>query len=154
MFVPFISEPSKARLRKLYRRKGGGGGGKGGGGSSSSSGSSGGGASGGKSSPISAGGSSKSATTSGAGGGTPAPIPAGQPFAGRVSGGGTRDQVYGNQYVLRYFTSQLSSTILQTVWKRLPRSRRSWGCKSWLSVRLLASRLGRCCRCRSWRVFT
>ncbi|KAF9461734.1 hypothetical protein BDZ94DRAFT_1263216 [Collybia nuda] len=97
MFVPFISKPSKARLRKLYRRKGGGGG-KGGGSSSSSGGvSAGGGGGTARSSPITSGGTTRSASTSGAGGGTPAAIPAGQPFAGRISGGGTRGQVYGNQ---------------------------------------------------------
>jgi len=100
MFVPFISETPREGLKKLYRRKGGGGGGKGGGGSSGgkggSSGSSGA-AGAGRSSPVSAGGTTKSATSYGPGGGPSAPIAAGQPFAGRNAGGGTRDQVYGNQ---------------------------------------------------------
>ncbi|KAG5642350.1 hypothetical protein DXG03_002974 [Asterophora parasitica] len=102
MFVPFISVPSEKRLKKLYRRKGGGGGGRGsssGGKSGGSSGSSGGsgGAGAGRSTPISAGGTSRSATPYGFGGGRPSTIPAGQPFAGRESGGGTRNQIYGNQ---------------------------------------------------------
>ncbi|KAF8069245.1 hypothetical protein FPV67DRAFT_1113544 [Lyophyllum atratum] len=99
MFVPFFSVRSDKKARKLYRRKGGGGGGKGGGGGGKSGGSTGGtGSSGaGRSTPISSGGSSKSATSFGPGGGKSAPIPAGQPFAGRDSGGATRGQVYGNQ---------------------------------------------------------
>jgi len=40
----------------------------------------------------------KSATSYGAGGGRAAHIPLGQPFAGRIAGGGNRYQVYGNRY--------------------------------------------------------
>ncbi|KAF5378795.1 hypothetical protein D9615_006913 [Tricholomella constricta] len=100
MFVPFISVPSHERLKKLYRRKGGGGrgggGGKSGGSNGSGSGTSGGGRGAGRSAPISSGGSTKSATPFGPGGGRSSIIPAGQPFAGRASGGGSRNQVYGN----------------------------------------------------------
>jgi hypothetical protein len=42
-----------------------------------------------------------SATSYGAGGARAAPIPRGQPFAGRISGGGRRDEVYGNRYAIR-----------------------------------------------------
>jgi len=120
MFVPFFSAQSDDKLKKLYRRKGGGGG-KGGGssgghgdsgggddgggseggeGSSGSSGSSSKGSSGSSSSkgdPVSVGGSTKTAVSYGPGGGKSVVIPAGQLFAGRTMGGGTRDQVYGNQ---------------------------------------------------------
>jgi hypothetical protein len=82
MFVPFISKRSSWR-KGLFRRKGGGG--KGGGGSTA------------RSSPISTGGKSQSATPHGFGGGPVSSIPAGQPFAGRSIGGGTRDQVYGTK---------------------------------------------------------
>ncbi|KAG6899917.1 hypothetical protein C0995_004657 [Termitomyces sp. Mi166 len=106
MFVPLITprEPSK----RLFRRKGGGGGGgrggssggkgssgKGSGSSSSGKGSSG---SSSKTSPsISSGGKTISAKSYGTGGGTPAAIPAGQLFAGRMAGGGTRGQVFGTR---------------------------------------------------------
>ena len=40
----------------------------------------------------------KSATSYGAGGGRAAPIPQSRPFAGRIAGGGNRNQVYGNRY--------------------------------------------------------
>lgn len=42
-----------------------------------------------------------SATSYGAGGARPVPIARGQPFAGRVAGGGRRDGVYGNRYAIR-----------------------------------------------------
>lgn len=86
MFMPFISVSSNKRSKRLYRRKGGGGG-KAGGGSGGA----------GRSAPISSAGTSKSATSFGPGGGKSTTIQAGQPFAGRDSGGGTRSQVYGNQ---------------------------------------------------------
>ncbi|TFY79891.1 hypothetical protein EWM64_g4126 [Hericium alpestre] len=102
MFVPLISTPAA----QLAKRKGGGGGGKGGGGGSSGGkGSSGGSSSGGGSvgstsrvpvSNLPAG--KSSATAYGSGGGRPVTIPAGQPFAGRTTGGGTRNQVYGNTF--------------------------------------------------------
>ncbi|GLB42473.1 hypothetical protein LshimejAT787_1104880 [Lyophyllum shimeji] len=98
MFVPFISVPSNKRSRKLYRRKGGGGGGRGGGGGGKGGGSSGGGGAGtSRPASVNAGGTTKQATSYGSGGGRPTTIPAGQPFAGRESGGGTRNQVYGTQ---------------------------------------------------------
>ncbi|RDB27004.1 hypothetical protein Hypma_005072 [Hypsizygus marmoreus] len=95
MFVPFVSSPSKKRSKQLYRRKGGGG--RGGGGGSSGGGKGGSSGSGGGRAPISTGGSTKPATSYSNGGGKAAPIPAGQLFAGRTAGGGTRDQVYGNK---------------------------------------------------------
>ncbi|KAJ7035800.1 hypothetical protein C8F04DRAFT_1097384 [Mycena alexandri] len=57
----------------------------------------------GKSTPISSGGSSKSVATYNEGGGEEETIGSEQPFAGRVQGGGTRDevwvkQVYGSGY--------------------------------------------------------
>ncbi|CAA7271480.1 unnamed protein product [Cyclocybe aegerita] len=88
MHVPFISKRSD---RKLYRRKGGGRGGGGRSGGSS------GGSSGGRSVPVSSGGTTKSATAFGAGGGAATVIGAGQLFAGRTSGGGTRQQVVGTR---------------------------------------------------------
>nr|VWO94692.1 Uncharacterized protein [Ganoderma boninense] len=118
MYVPGITKPSSERL---YRRKGGGG--KGGGAKSGSSGRSGSsdssGTSGrsnskssdgsvgstgsvgtrGSSVPVS--GATNGRTTAVAyGSGTTrvVTIPAGQPFAGRSSGGATRDAVYGNRY--------------------------------------------------------
>ncbi|KAF9814144.1 hypothetical protein IEO21_05282 [Rhodonia placenta] len=124
MRIPLIT-PSEPSLKQLFPRKGGGGGhgggssGKGGsgsssgskGGSGSSSGSKGGsgsssGGKGGSSGSSSSGksqsiplsgstGGKKTATTYGSGGGRAVTIPAGQPFAGRTSGGGTRGQVYG-----------------------------------------------------------
>ncbi|TCD60630.1 hypothetical protein EIP91_009761 [Steccherinum ochraceum] len=119
------SSPS-SDTNHLYRRKGGGGrgGGKSGGGGSSGgktgSGSSGGGSSGGKTSgtgstgggstgkgvgsrgspvPITGrtAGKSSSATAYGGGGGKPTVISAGQPFAGRTVGGGSRGQVFGSR---------------------------------------------------------
>lgn len=99
MYVPFFSEPSKDRLRRLYRRKGGGGGGKGGGGGAKGGSAGGGSSGGGRSSPINSGGSSRPATAYGPGGGRATTIPGGQFFAGRTSGGGTRSQVFGtSQY--------------------------------------------------------
>ncbi|TFK39216.1 hypothetical protein BDQ12DRAFT_650289 [Crucibulum laeve] len=95
MYFPFISE--RSTKRQLYRRKGGGGKGGGSSGGGKSSGSSGTSGTAGRSSSVSSGGTSRSATSYGAGGGKQVAIPAGQPFAGRLSGGGTRDQVYGNQ---------------------------------------------------------
>lgn len=115
-------------LKRLEKRKGGGGGGRGGGGSSGgrqpSSGSSpspkGGGSSpkgGGTGSTGSSGGGgrqpasvpvsglpkgSKGSSSYGQGGGRPVTIPAGTVFAGRTSGGGTRDQVFGSRYVVVY----------------------------------------------------
>lgn len=105
MFVPFITPVSQ----RLWRRKGGGakgggGGAKGGGGDGDSGGSSGGSSSssgkakGTQSSvPISGATNGKrSAVSYGPGGGKVTTIPQGQPFAGRSSGGGTRNQVYGS----------------------------------------------------------
>lgn len=88
----------------LRKRKGGGGGGGGRGGGSSHNSSSGGGkgkgtTNGGSTTnpkPMSAG-SSHSATPYGPGGGKPSIIPAGQLFAGRSVGGGTRTQVFGKR---------------------------------------------------------
>lgn len=110
MYIPLFSEFHPRR--RLERRKGGGGkggggkgsggkGGKGGKGGSSKSSS---GSGGGKKSkvPLSGGGlfGKSSATSYGYGGGKAAIIPAGQPFAGRSAGGGTRDQIYGTKYVV------------------------------------------------------
>ncbi|EEB96747.1 hypothetical protein MPER_04067, partial [Moniliophthora perniciosa FA553] len=53
--------------------------------------------SGSRSSPISFGGTSQTASPSSRGGGTPFNLPAGQAFAGRQVGGGTRDQVFGSR---------------------------------------------------------
>ncbi|KAF7298956.1 Glycoside hydrolase family 35 protein [Mycena indigotica] len=92
MFVPFLTKRSKLSKRRGGGKSGGGssgGGGKSSGGTSSSSGG------GGRSSSISTGGTTKSASAYGAGGGKSITIPAGQSFAGRSAGGGTRDQVYG-----------------------------------------------------------
>jgi hypothetical protein len=44
-----------------------------------------------------------SATSYGGGGGRAAPIPRGQPFVGRVAGGGRREEVYGNRYAIRAY---------------------------------------------------
>ncbi|KZT24819.1 hypothetical protein NEOLEDRAFT_1134485 [Neolentinus lepideus HHB14362 ss-1] len=108
MYVPFISTSK----RNIYRRKGGGGGGKGGssgggksGGGSSSSGGSGRSSSGsgsGKTSSVplsggSAASGSRTATAYGNGGGKSITVPAGQPFAGRTAGSGTRNNIYGTQ---------------------------------------------------------
>lgn len=103
MYVPFFtsSRKSKRSINTLERRKGGGGkgGAKGGGGGG---GSSGGGSSGGKASSVPLSGSSKStggkssASAYGNGGGKSSTIPSGQPFAGRVQGGGSRNNVYGS----------------------------------------------------------
>ncbi|KAG5350714.1 hypothetical protein C0989_009581 [Termitomyces sp. Mn162] len=95
MFIPFISKRAAQNVKILHPRKGGGGGGKGGGGE--------GGGRGGGGSPhstsISADGTTKTATDFGVGGGKSSPIPTGQLFAGRESGGGTRAEVYGtSQY--------------------------------------------------------
>ncbi|KAF8809096.1 hypothetical protein BYT27DRAFT_7163500 [Phlegmacium glaucopus] len=111
MYFPFITKRSDTYDQRLYRRKGGGGGGKSGGsggkssgsgGKSSGSGSKSSGSSGGikpgrSSTPITTAGTSTSATTYGAGGGRALAIPSGQLFAGRLAGGGTRDQVYGDR---------------------------------------------------------
>ncbi|KAF9461712.1 hypothetical protein BDZ94DRAFT_1167334 [Collybia nuda] len=110
MWIPFLSSSQSESPNRLQKRKGGGGKGGGGrssggskGGSGRSSGSKGSSSSGRKSAPISFGGSSKGSkpnkisTTYGRGGGSPAPIPAGQIFAGRIAGGGTRDQIFGNK---------------------------------------------------------
>jgi len=102
MFIPFISEP------RLFRRKGGGGGGRGGGGGGRSSGgggksSSGG---GGKSSNskgqsrtggITTGSSTQRTSTYSRGFSSPAVIPTGQLFAGRIAGGGSRSQIFGTK---------------------------------------------------------
>ncbi|KAM5543616.1 hypothetical protein V8D89_002867 [Ganoderma adspersum] len=115
MFVPGVTEPSAQRL---YRRKGGGG--KGGGGKSGSSGRSGSsdpsgdssssnskgsdgvsGSVGSRGSTVPVSGATNGRTTAVAyGSGTTriVTIPQGQPFAGRTSGGATRDAVYGNSY--------------------------------------------------------
>ncbi|THU99592.1 hypothetical protein K435DRAFT_964395 [Dendrothele bispora CBS 962.96] len=106
MFIPFISDHSSQILGK---RKGGGGGGRSGGGKSSSGGS--GRSSSSSSSSRSSGGGRgsrsrpSSSTISGGrtsrpynnGGGKPTVVPAGQPFAGRSVGGGTRSQIYGSR---------------------------------------------------------
>ncbi|KAL5522928.1 hypothetical protein ACEPAF_1195 [Sanghuangporus sanghuang] len=104
MFIPFISKASSKRARYRYRRKGGGGGGRGGGGSSSGGsrgGSSGSSSSSGRS-PVSIGsgsttGGRTSARPYGNGGGSVTTIPAGQLFAGRTQGGGTRNDIYGTR---------------------------------------------------------
>ena len=44
----------------------------------------------------------KSATSYGEGGGRPLPIPLGKPFAGRIAGGGNRQEVYGNRYSMLF----------------------------------------------------
>ncbi|KAI0782049.1 hypothetical protein C8Q75DRAFT_728114 [Abortiporus biennis] len=102
MYVPIASELGQ----RLYRRKGGGkggGGAKGGGGTSGSKGSSGSSSSSGgvgSSVPVSGslgGSKSKTATAYGSGGGRTSQIPAGQLFAGRTQGGGTRTEVYGSR---------------------------------------------------------
>ena len=105
--------------RRLSRRKGGGGGvrgggrgggSRGGGGSSGEIGGSGSGSGSGSSStrekpvPLSCGsatGGRTTATAYGKGGGKVTTIPAGQLFAGRTEGGGTRAQVYGTRQVDR-----------------------------------------------------
>ncbi|KAG6872527.1 hypothetical protein C0995_009101 [Termitomyces sp. Mi166 len=98
MFIPFISKRAPRKVKILHPRKGGGGGGKGGGGKGAG-GSGGAGAGSPHSTSISVGGTTKTATAFGTGGGKSAPIPAGQPFAGRDSGGGTRAEIYGtSQY--------------------------------------------------------
>lgn len=50
-------------------------------------------------SPVIAGSSMRSTTVYSSGGGKFTTIPAGQPIAGCSSGGGTRTEVFGNQYV-------------------------------------------------------
>ncbi|KDR70411.1 hypothetical protein GALMADRAFT_76106 [Galerina marginata CBS 339.88] len=101
MFVPFFSS---ATSQNLHRRKGGGKGASGSSKSSSSSKSS-------KSSSSSSKSKTKTITTSSRSGSTtfrsstysnsravtPAAIPAGQLFAGRLSGGGTRSQIFGTR---------------------------------------------------------
>ena len=126
MYVPFIT-PSD---QKIYPRKGGGGRGRWGGGGSGGSKGGGGrwsgnkGGSGGIRWPIGKGGAnnskgrsislpktswwtSRTASPYSVGGGRAKTIPHGQPFAGRYSGGGTRDQVYGSQYVNSSFPSHI-----------------------------------------------
>lgn len=102
MFIPL----SESLSRRLERRKGGGGSAKGGSGSeksgSSSEGSSGedesGSTCGGEEDPIPLSmGEKTSASAYGYGGGQSIIIPAGQLFAGRSAGGGTRDQIYGTR---------------------------------------------------------
>ncbi|KAI1787954.1 hypothetical protein LXA43DRAFT_1063932 [Ganoderma leucocontextum] len=117
MYVPGVTKP---RAQRLYPRKGGGGKGGGKSGSSgrsgssdtsgtspssnskSSSGSSGStGSAGTRGSTVSVSGATNGRTTAVAyGSGTTKviTIPQGQPFAGRSSGGATRDSVYGNRY--------------------------------------------------------
>jgi hypothetical protein len=103
MFIPFYSSKKK---RSLHRRKGGGRGG-GGGGSSSSSGGRGSSGSSGSSRPVSGLPSNSRGTSSySGGGGSPVTIPAGQAFAGRTLGGGTRGQVFGSRFV---FSSRTQS---------------------------------------------
>lgn len=150
MFVPLISVPSKDRLKKLYPRKGGGGGG---GGKGSSAGKSGKSPSGGSSSgstgarrstPVSSGGTSKSAVSYGPGSGKVTTIPAGQLFAGRSSGGGTRTQIYGNEYVL-HLTLQLIAShcrLNQTIWQRLSGHRWAWRYWPRIPLLILAYRMG------------
>ncbi|KIM37042.1 hypothetical protein M413DRAFT_31201 [Hebeloma cylindrosporum] len=98
MFIPFISQP------RLLRRKGGGGGGGhgGSGGGHSSSGGRSGGSSAksgvqSKGATIKSGSSSMKASTYSRGSSVPAVIPPGQLFAGRIAGGGTRDQIFGTR---------------------------------------------------------
>lgn len=130
MYVPLISRSPvrSSSIKTRFRRKGGGGGDRSGGGGSSSSGSSGGSSGGGSgrsgggstSGGGSRGGSSSgsrspvpitrssntytggrnTATAYGVGGGKVTTIPAGQLFAGRSAGGGTRAQVFGSRYAL------------------------------------------------------
>ncbi|PIL30115.1 hypothetical protein GSI_07744 [Ganoderma sinense ZZ0214-1] len=118
MYVPGVTKPSAQRL---YRRKGGGGKGGAKSGSSGRSGSSGtsgnsgssnskgsdgvsgstGSSVGSRGSTVSVSGATNGRTTAVAyGSGTTkvVTIPQGQPFAGRTSGGATRDAVYGNSY--------------------------------------------------------
>lgn len=107
MFVPFITPLSQ----RLWRRKGGGAKGSGGGAKSGGGDEDGGGSGGGSSSGSSSGkakgtqssvpisgatNGKRSAVSYGPGGGKVTTIPQGQPFAGRSSGGGTRNQVYGS----------------------------------------------------------
>ena len=54
----------------------------------------------------------KSATSYGAGGGRAAPIPRGRPFAGRIAGGGNRNQVYGNRYAFALRLSEWRTPVL------------------------------------------
>ncbi|GLB42472.1 hypothetical protein LshimejAT787_1104870 [Lyophyllum shimeji] len=110
MFIPFFTHREKRSTKSLLRRKGGGGGGgRGGGGGgrsgggasrgSTSSGTKSSASTGAKSGPsfsINSGGKGLKASPSGAGGGPKTVIPAGQPFAGREVGGGSRSQVYGS----------------------------------------------------------
>ncbi|OBZ67927.1 hypothetical protein A0H81_12166 [Grifola frondosa] len=96
MYIPLLSDSTQ----RLYPRKGGGGGGRGGGGHSSSgkggSGGKGGSSARGSSVPVSGSTAGRKVAASYGSGGTPiTTIPYGQPFAGRQSGGGTRNQVFG-----------------------------------------------------------
>ncbi|KAJ8515500.1 hypothetical protein ONZ45_g7092 [Pleurotus djamor] len=95
MYFPFIT-------KRDPRGGGGGGRGGGGGGGRSGGGARGGGGGGGRGSAgrtarVSSSAGSRGASSRGSGGGAPVRIPAGQPFAGRQAGGGTRSSVYGTQ---------------------------------------------------------
>lgn len=94
----------------------------------------------------------KSATSYGAGGGQAAPISPGLPFAGRIAGGGNRQEVYGNRYAIPSMwlstehclssTNTLLYVRLQYIRKRLPWSHGStWRLRIRLPVLLLASSL-------------
>ncbi|ESK94331.1 hypothetical protein Moror_8196 [Moniliophthora roreri MCA 2997] len=109
MFIPLIS--SRQDTKKLYRRKGGGGGGRGGGsrggktGGSKSSGSKSSSSTTWTSSSSGPGrtksstfyGGSRSMSSYGGGGGSAGFVPAGQLFAGRAMGGGSREQAFGTR---------------------------------------------------------
>jgi len=110
MRIPIFSSYNKKK--SLERRKGGGGGGKGGG----SSGAKGGGSTGSGSSgrtPVSGLPTSgnRGASPYGSGGGSPITIPAGTLFAGRTSGGGTRNQVFGNRLYGSGYPGQGSRSV-------------------------------------------
>ncbi|KIJ35955.1 hypothetical protein M422DRAFT_261712 [Sphaerobolus stellatus SS14] len=129
MYVPLVSVwlNNSKKTKSLERRKGGGkgGGGKGGSsegseGSSGSSGSSSSGSSGssrGSSSdsdvPIRSG-TSTAGTASAASKGTTkvTTIPSGGPFAGRMVGGGTRDQIYGTSQYGSGYPGQMTSGVI------------------------------------------
>ena len=93
MYFPLITKRSGTYDRQLYRRKGksGGSGGKSGGGTSPVK----------SSTPIisDTGGTPRNAISYGAGGGPASVIPSGHLFAGRLAGGATRSQTYGNRLV-------------------------------------------------------
>jgi len=93
--VPLFSPPTQKK-KKLGRRKGGGGKGGGGFGGGKGGGSSSGGGTKG-SVPISGSSGKSSATSYGGGGGKVTTIPSGSLFSGRTQGGGTRQEVFGNQ---------------------------------------------------------